>query len=200
MCHAHFRENKITSFRTFACRLTVGQKKSRDTTSSRSTTRGESRWSSRSTSLQRSSRPRSASGPQGSRPAKCAPASLRAQSSLGFSRGTTASGATEGGRPIGFDIAQYVKRRGSAAGIRIGINGDPSRNDYFRNYVKECQVRVARDEDLAWSLESESDTETEDDTFSSAHDRPVHVQKAVPLCWEDQFRNTHEVMYLTALL
>ena len=173
--------------------------KMRDAASSRSASRPESRWATRSMLI---SRPRRVSGPRVTRPGKSR-TSLRAHSSLGFSRGATvSSGATEGGKPVGFDIARYVKRRGSAASIRIGINGDPSGSDYFRNYVKECQVRAAQDERLAWDLEStsESDTETEDKSFRSAgHDRPLHVQKAVPLCWEDQLKNSCEVMSLQHL-
>ena len=161
------------------------------------TTKAENRWTPRSTSLRSSSvvvnKSRPASGPHSSRPAQCTP---RAQSSLGFSRGTTTtSGAYEGSKPIGFDIAQYIQLRGSAANVRIGINGDPSATDYFRSYVRECQVRVKQDEDLDWDLESESDTETEEETVSSAQEHSVHMRKTVPLCWEDQVQKTEVIPF-----
>ena len=112
----------------------------------------------------------------------------RAHSSLGFAWSSRSVSKPELSRPRGFDLARYVQKQGSATAIRIGVNGEATNDDYFRNYLKECEKQL--ENASASSFDDESTSDLEGDIFegiSISQGRRENL-KHVPLCWEDQFQ------------
>lgn len=107
------------------------------------------------------------------------PLSPRSHSSLGF-RETTLP------HPQGFNLQEYIKRRGSASDIRIGINGVCSSDEYFEQYLDECEAAAMRCEKRLSSSSSMEELDLVESvpavTSSSPH------PDLVPLCWDDQLR------------
>lgn len=113
----------------------------------------------------------------------------RAHSSLGFVWNERS--VSRQCQPQGFDIAGYVRRHGSDAEIRIGRNGELTRDNFFSSYLKECKLQTQKEADELYS--SSSDTETESDVFGDVEELQLSAQnqqKQVPLCWEDQLQKS----------
>lgn len=88
------------------------------------------------------------------------------------------------GPPQGFDIAGYVKRCGTAQGIRIGINGRPVNDEYFQTYLEKCERDVGRNgEDSFGDSDEEFDL-----SYLGAVSEGKLLQRKIPLCWEDQLK------------
>ena len=113
----------------------------------------------------------------------------RAHSSLGF-RESSREGAMP--CPRGFDLQGYIRRRGSANDIRIGINGSSSTDEYFERYLEECELATQVQKRLPGSYSTtmveqlEHSCSREEGEVELKTPSP-HVQHP-PLCWEDQLK------------
>ena len=83
------------------------------------------------------------------------------------------------GPPQGFDIAGYVKSRGTAQGIQIGINGRPVNDEYFQSYLEKCERDGCFDDSEEVLDLNYLDTVSKD---------KQNQGQGVPLCWEDQLK------------
>ena len=116
----------------------------------------------------------------------------RAQSSLGFRENPLP-------RPQGFDLQGYMRRCGSRSEIRIGVNGSCSSDEYFEQYLKECEeslLAVGQEQYLPSGPCSMADFDALDtvdileqkirqNERSNSKSVESHL---VPLCWEDQLK------------
>ena len=117
-----------------------------------------------------------------SKPLKLAP---RPQSSQGFqSRWSTGPRTSSGSitPPQGFNLASYIKQNGSARGIVIGRNGQPTSDNYFDAYLTQCESEVIKKQTETDSEESSTNLFEDDKT----NDSEARRHQTVPLCWEDQ--------------
>ena len=105
----------------------------------------------------------------------------RSHSSLGF-RETTLP------HPQGFNLQEYIKRRGSASDIRIGINGVCSSDEYFEQYLGECEAAAVADQCEKRLPSSSSVEELYLVESASARTSSSPYPEVVPLCWDDQLR------------
>ena len=88
---------------------------------------------------------------------------------------------------MGFNIARYVRKHGSTAEIRIGVNGELTKDEFLTSYLSECKQQLRQDELDSSSESEDGDTETESDIFEGVDLLPNrNPQKPSPLCWEDQ--------------
>lgn len=102
----------------------------------------------------------------------------RAHTSQGFARKWDLPPGLE---PRGFDVRNYFRQRGSAAEVRVGVNGRPSGDRTLQDYVEGCKREtIGRDENDCLS-ESENSTSELDRDRSS---RQRLFPKQVPLCWK----------------
>ncbi len=114
-----------------------------------------------------------------SKPLKLAP---RSQSSQGFqSKWSTVSRPSSGSitPPQGFDLASYIKQNGSARGIVIGRNGQPTSDNYFDAYLTQCESEL-------FTKQTEIDSEESSSNMSETSDSAARRHQSVPLCWEEQ--------------
>lgn len=90
--------------------------------------------------------------------------------------------------PQGFDLAAYVHRHGTAHGIHIGRNGRSINDNYFREYLSQCEAEIDSKEkscsDLVGSDSKGIDELTELKQESVPNKR--RQVSSIPLCWEDQ--------------
>lgn len=116
----------------------------------------------------------------------------RPQSSLGFAYNSwsTAPDKPVGlSPPEGFDLAAYVQSRRSAKGIHIGRNGRVTNDEFFEEYLLQCEEEVIQTNKSSCSdIEEKVDQEFEDlnlEEKTDTHTRGSRKHK-IPLCWEDQ--------------
>lgn len=118
--------------------------------------------------------------------------SRRPHTSLGFAWNKSSSTPSHAlGPPQGFDIADYVRRHGTARDIQIGINGIPVNDKYFQAYLEECERELGKDEEYCSSGSDENFDLSYLTTASEG--RLLHHQ--VPLCWEDQLKTAKVSTY-----
>lgn len=93
--------------------------------------------------------------------------------------------------PQGFDLASYIKQNGTAQGIIIGKNGQPTSDNYFDTYLSQCEDELAKEqtesiieENSVFDLSEECDIN--DYAKSEINDRAGSHRGPVPLCWEEQ--------------
>ena len=115
----------------------------------------------------------------------------RPQSSLGFARSnwsTTPDKPVDLSPPQGFDLAAYVRSRRSAKGIQIGRNGQVTNDEFFEEYLLQCEEEVNRSS--CSDVEENGGQSLKDlnlEEKSNTHTRRRHE---IPLCWEDQLSKT----------
>jgi len=119
----------------------------------------------------------------------------RAHSSLGFTWSSQSVSKHQLSQPQGFDLAGYVKKQGSATEIRIGVNGETTNDDYFRNYLKECEKQLENASPLSSDDDSISTFEGDISEGILISQNTRKPQKHVPLCWKDQFQKAEVKMY-----
>lgn len=119
----------------------------------------------------------------------------RAHSSLGFAWSSQSVSKHQLSQPQGFDLAGYVRKQGSATEIRIGVNGETTNDDYFRNYLKECEKQLENASPLISDDDSISTFEGDISEGISISQNTRKPQKHVPLCWKDQFQKAEVKMY-----
>ena len=56
--------------------------------------------------------------------------------------------------PGGFDVSAYLEKYGSSAELVIGVNGRPSNDLYFQNYVRKCREALSLSEEDGACFES----------------------------------------------
>ena len=140
-------------------------------------------FSSESMSRSRLHRPRS--GEKRSTSSKIRPPP-RASTSLGFVQRRTLPVALE---PQGFDVRSYLRQRGPAAGIIVGINGRPSGDRSLREYINGCRRGNVEETESSAEAEVEEGKLTErEQGFRDGSRR--FFPKPVPLCWKEQISDT----------
>lgn len=188
----------------------------RASTNCRSLSAGPAQWRGRPPrASSRHSRPNSGR-PRPPSASTRSPVPLRPHSSLGVVRERSPAGWGGAARPEagrGFDVVAYLRERGTESAIRVGVNGEATRENFFAQYLRECrsEAQAAEETQSRSSVPNPSLTEREfeeevsqtlesslqQDTGSSACRccdanacscrRRGEVDK-VPLCWEEQLQ------------
>ena len=97
----------------------------------------------------------------------------RSHTSMGFSWNPCAPSEQQApAHQSGFDIASYVKSRGSTRGITIGVNGRPVD---VQMYLENAGAEMGLEEDIDY------------DCLKTVSEGSL-PSPLVPLCWEDQLK------------
>ena len=90
-------------------------------------------------------------------------------------------------------MRSYLRQRGPATGIVIGVNGRPSSDRSLREYINGCRRENVEETESSAEAEVEeselTDVEAErEQGFYDGHSR--FFSKPVPLCWKEQIADT----------